>query len=90
MKESGESKTRFEGQLFRSGMEARWALFYRWMDLGWTHKPNPVDFESESFEPDFFLRQGFWTMVKGTFPTEEERKCFSNHSGRSYHPSVDW
>jgi hypothetical protein len=31
MKESGKNSTWFDGQLFRSEMEARWRLFYREM-----------------------------------------------------------
>jgi hypothetical protein len=38
MKESGQKETWFEGQLFRRGLEARWRLFYREMDLGCFYK----------------------------------------------------
>ena len=86
MQESGQSETWFEGELFRSGLEARWALFYQEMALIWTHKPDPVDFESESFQPDFFLRQGLWTIVKGTFPTGEEKDKARSLAERSGYP----
>lgn len=86
MKESGASKTWFDGQLFRSLIEARWRLFYREMDIGCSYKERPVDFESESFEPDFFLGQGVWTIVKGTFPTNEDKTKAQSLAERSGHP----
>jgi hypothetical protein len=84
MKESGENKTWFDGQLFRSSPEARWRLFFSEMDLGCDYRQEPVEFDSEIYEPDFFLSQGMWIIVKGTFPTTEEksRACsLAEHSG---------
>lgn len=90
MKESGESPTRYRGELFRTGLEARWALFYWEMGLRWTYLEKPIAFHSESFEPDFYLRfPNLWTIVSRMFPTSEEKVKASSLAQRSGDP-VYW
>lgn len=86
MEEAGENKTSFEGTLFRSSLEARWGLFYREMRIFGAYRERPVEFDSESFQPDFFLRQGAWIIVKGTFPTNEDKAKARSLAERSGHP----
>jgi hypothetical protein len=84
MNEAGENRTWFDGELFRSGLEGRWRLFYREMDLVCDYEDEPVDYDSESFAPDFMLRfQGVWIIVKSTFPTNEEKAKARSLAGRS-------
>lgn len=74
MNESGARKTSLTGTLFRSELEARWALFYRQMGIGHSYKEKPVDFDTVSCEPDFYLNShSVWTMVCTMFPTGEEK-----------------
>lgn len=71
--------TYFRGDRFRSRLEARWAVFFHFMDI-------PYRYEREGYEladgemrylPDFWLPdQGCWIEVKGECPTlGEERKA---------------
>jgi hypothetical protein len=87
MKEAEASKTSYKGELFRSDLEARWAVFYWEMGLAWTYTENPVEFDSESFEPDFYLRRpDLWTIVSRMFPTSEEKAKASALARRSGDP----
>jgi hypothetical protein len=56
------------------------------MDVGCSYKEQAVEFDSELFEPDFFLSQGLWTIVKGTFPTSEDKAKARSLAQRSGYP----
>lgn len=70
-------ETRYNGYLFRSRLEARWA--YAWDLLGMKY-----EYEKEGFDlgddgyylPDFWLPAYGWVEIKGQTPTIEEcHKC---------------
>jgi hypothetical protein len=87
MNESGESKTWFDGELFRSALEARWRIFYREMDLVCDYENEPCAYDSELYQPDFMLRlQRVWILVKGAYPKQEEKAKAQGLARRSGYP----
>lgn len=71
---------------FRSRSEARWAVFFDHLGIGWQYEPQGFELPSGRYLPDFLLdlsvqdddtsgiRGGVWFEVKGAAPTEHERK----------------
>ncbi len=67
-------ETEYDGHLFRSRLEARWAVFFNAIGI-------PYEYEKEGFElgdagrylPDFWLPvQDCWVEIKGEYPTNDE------------------
>jgi hypothetical protein len=67
-------ETRYDGYLFRSRLEARWATFFNVLKV-------PYEYEKEGFDlgaagyylPDFWLpKQECWIEIKPVEPTDEE------------------
>lgn len=48
-------ETRYGGCLFRSRLEARWALFFDLVGIGWSYENDPVCIDGENYLPDFLL-----------------------------------
>ncbi len=58
-------ETRFHGILFRSRIEARWAVFFTELNLPWQYEPEGFELKSKHYLPDFFLpRQKRWVEIK--------------------------
>lgn len=60
-------ETYYAGVLFRSRVEARWAVFFDQLDLLWEHEPQGylVGRPAEKYLPDFYLPQlGLFVEVK--------------------------
>jgi hypothetical protein len=81
-------ETRYAGCLFRSRIEARWAVFFDYLGIGWEYEPQGFDLPSGRYLPDFLLDfparpgeqmggdpvgHGIWWEVKGVPPTRMER-----------------
>jgi hypothetical protein len=61
-------ETRYAGCRFRSRLEARWAVFFDYLDFKWDYEPEGYDLPSGYYLPDFLLyeddSQGLWFEVK--------------------------
>lgn len=80
-------QTRYNGYLFRSRLEARWAVFFDSLGLRWEYEPEGYWVDEETpYLPDFFVRfagdplwasglpavRGYWIEVKGSQPSQAE------------------
>lgn len=67
-------QTRYAGCRFRSRIEARWAVFFDYLGIGWEYEPQGFDLPSGPYLPDFVLDlgDGLWWEVKGASPTRHE------------------
>lgn len=66
-------ETQFDGHLFRSRTEARWAVFFK--EMGWKYQYEVEGFNLNGvrYLPDFFLPElDCWFEVKGSIPTQDE------------------
>lgn len=62
-------ETRYRGRLFRSRIEARWAVFFESLLLPWIYEPEGYPLPSRNYLPDFELpRQKVLVEIKpGSF-----------------------
>lgn len=69
--------TVFAGVLFRSRLEARWAVFFENLGLRWEYEPEGFDLDGTNYLPDFYLPElPAWVEVKpGTPDDRGRRKC---------------
>lgn len=90
-------ETRYKQRLFRSRLEARYAVFFDALEIKWDYEPEAFDLgHGLWYLPDFFLHGvgtykgsawGYWVEVKGTDPTDAEKYKFdllckqTGHSG---------
>lgn len=62
-------QTKYAGILFRSRLEARWAVFMDTVGLKWHYEPQgygvPTILGKINYLPDFWLGIGMWAEVKG-------------------------
>lgn len=71
-------ETRYAGRLFRSRLEARWAVFYDAIGIPWVYEPEGFqlidgDGQLVHYLPDFFLpQQDCYIEIKPTEPTDHE------------------
>jgi len=68
-------ETGYKGYLFRSRLEARWAVFFDTLGLEWVYEAEGFEFENGTrYLPDFWLPQvKMWAEVKANRFTPEER-----------------
>lgn len=81
-------ETSYAGCRFRSRIEARWAVFFDYLGIGWEYEPQGFELPSGPYLPDFLLDfpqppgaqmggrpmpDGIWWEVKGAPPTQLER-----------------
>lgn len=57
--------TRYRGCRFRSRLEARWAVFFDHLGIGWQYEPQGFHIGGHSYLPDFLLECGTWVEIKG-------------------------
>lgn len=69
--------TRFAGDLFRSRLEARYAVLFKGLEIDYQYEPEGFDLDGDFYLPDFKLtRLGLWAEVKAeAFTDLERRKC---------------
>lgn len=69
--------TRYKGHLFRSRLEARWAVFFDALGLSWEYEVEGYDLDGVWYLPDFKLKtpQGsdMWVEVKRSDVTEDPK-----------------
>lgn len=67
-------KTRYNEHLFRSRLEARWAVFFDTMGIKWKYEWEGYSFEDYTYLPDFYLTDfEYYAEVK---PDDKERVDF--------------
>lgn len=59
-------QTEYAGCLFRSRLEARWAVFFDHLDVDWEHEPEGFETPAGRYLPDFRVHATwpFWFEVK--------------------------
>lgn len=71
-------ETEYNGYLFRSRLEARWAVFFDAMGIRYEYEPDGFDLgDSVWYLPDFYLPQingGVYVEVKGDMRDEDRTK----------------
>lgn len=79
-------QTRHNQHLFRSRLEARWAVFFEALSIPYLYEPEGFDLEEAGrYLPDFFLpgipsrnwpvdQKGIWVEIKPYFPDKEYLK----------------
>lgn len=80
-------ETRYGEHLFRSRLEARYAIFLDAIGEEWIYEPETYDLDGEWYLPDFWLpRMKCFLEIKGPLPNESEvSKCrkLQYHSGHA-------
>src|SRR5919202_5797757 len=68
-------ETVYNGQRFRSRLEARWAVFFDALGVPWEYEREGFDLgEFGYYLPDFWLpRQRLWVEIKSIEAIEEEQ-----------------
>lgn len=62
-------ETAYAGCLFRSRLEARWAVFFDTLGIQWEYEPQGFELPSGRYLPDFWLPSlAAWWEVKGKWP----------------------
>lgn len=77
-------ETRYKQRLFRSRLEARYAVLFDALAINWDYEPEAFDLGfGQWYLPDFFLHwagdgqppgSGYWVEVKGRTPTQDETR----------------
>ena len=57
--------TKYRGCRFRSRLEARWAVLFDQIGIGWLYEPQGFSIGGQRYLPDFLLECGTWVEVKG-------------------------
>jgi hypothetical protein len=67
-------ETRYAGCRFRSRLEARWAVFFDKLGIGWEYEPQGYRVGGTPYLPDFWLpKMRQWVEVKGSTLNLRER-----------------
>ncbi len=76
--------TSYKGYLFRSRLEARYAVLFDRLGINWVHEPEGYEIKGigKRYLPDFLLRESkvlpvdLWVEIKPTAPTGMEMRKF--------------
>ncbi len=65
----GPIETRYHGYRFRSRLEARWAVFYDYLEISYQYEPEGFDLDGVWYLPDFYLPEyDYWIEIKPKIP----------------------
>ncbi len=67
--------TQYKGYLFRSRLEARWAVFFDALGIEWEYEPEGYELQDGTrYLPDFLLktREPCWIEIKGQIRSSED------------------
>ena len=69
-------ETQYKGYRFRSRLEARWAVFFDYLNIKWLYEPEGFDLgDGLYYLPDFYLPElDLWIEVKGVMKDIDEQK----------------
>lgn len=81
-------KTKYKGYAFRSRLEARWAVFFDYLNIDWEYEMEGFEFkDGTKYLPDFWLETvNMWAEVKAKEFTKEELKKAQNLAKESNFP----
>lgn len=66
-------ETKYKGYRFRSRLEARWAVFFDYIELKWQYEKEGFDIDGARYLPDFYFPTlEIWAEVKPKTFTKEE------------------
>ncbi len=72
-------ETIYKGYKFRSRTEARWAIYFDFLNIKWQYELEWYVLDSgDTYLPDFYLPEfhgGIYVEVKGVFTGEEQERC---------------
>lgn len=69
--------TLYKGVKFKSRLEARWAVFYDYLEINWLYEYEGYTLKSGWYLPDFWLPGlDCWVEIKPTQPTQHEEELF--------------
>ncbi len=85
-------ETEYKNTLFRSRIEARWAVFFDTLGVKWEYEKEGYDLSGTWYLPDFWLPElESWVEVKGQKPTREEHaKCIKLMRHANPHGRNPW
>jgi hypothetical protein len=70
-------ETSYKGYLFRSRLEARWAVYFDALSLSWDYEPEGFDLDGVWYLPDFLVKtpqgEDMWVEVKPEGVTSDEK-----------------
>lgn len=69
--------TRYAGCLFRSRLEARWAVFFDAMGYVWEYEPQGYVIDGRGYLPDFRINDFLWLEVKGSEDALDKELMFN-------------
>lgn len=74
--------TNYGGLIFSSRLEARWAVYFDYLEVGYDYEPERFDLPSRPYLPDFYISDQysdneFWLEIKPKFPTELEQELMA-------------
>jgi hypothetical protein len=73
MSEIKAIQTNYNGILYRSRIEARWAIFLDNLQIPFEYEKEGFELPSGKYLPDFWLpNQEYWIEIKGAPPNESE------------------
>lgn len=69
-------ETQYKGYRFRSRLEARWAVFFDYLEIKWLYEPEGFDLgDGLYYLPDFYLPDlDLWIEVKGVMTKKDHQK----------------
>jgi hypothetical protein len=69
---SNVRETKFHGIIYKSRLEARWAVFFESLGIPYQYEPEGFEWGITKYLPDFYLpQQDYFIEVKGSYPDEE-------------------
>jgi hypothetical protein len=72
-KKAKSKNTFYNGYNFRSRLEARWAVWFDWMEIKYGYETEGFDLDGKGYLPDFWLpERKFWIEIKPSHPSIEE------------------
>lgn len=85
-------QTRYAGHLFRSRLEARWAVWFDSLKVRWDYEPEGFDLgDGFTYLPDFWLpNEEFWVEVKPEPLNEREQEVAFRLAEGSHSPVVSF
>lgn len=85
-------ETSFDGHLFRSRLEARWAVFFNALDIKYSYEPEGFDLGADGYYlPDFWLPDtAEWVEIKGTVPSITECHLCTRLADRHDPVFIQW
>lgn len=75
-------ETEHNGILYRSRLEARWAVFFDSLGIRFEYEKEGFDLDGIWYLPDFWLpEQRYWVEIKGSKPAADEERKMTAFAG---------